>query len=165
MIITIDTREKKPLFVRMTPAAWLKIKPGTQLDPAQIAERWRNRAIFWKARVVSGDYSLASDSGAEWLGVERKTIADLCSSVISNEYRELQKPVQYYVVEGSSHEVQLFDYSVYKSGKIGPGTVYSRLAWWMVRYKRHIVWAGNKQGAEREVIALLLAIADREGGR
>ena len=110
-----------------------------------------------------GDYSLQGDEMN--YSVERKNLADFIQSVVlsqslrreKNKIEKMQArllPI-HYIVEANWRDLQRYDYSVFKSGKVHSQFVCRQ--WAMLSYKKGVCfdWAGDREGASYMVCLLL----------
>lgn len=138
MIIRVDTREQQPL-------------------------------AFEHCGVVRGtiptfDYAIEGDHNA--FAVERKSLADLIQSLaMSRSFaRELKKirraravgmPRIFYVVEANREDIDHFDYTVFKRGRVTSQFIYRQLSIMEYEHDVHVVFSGDALGAARDVHRIL----------
>jgi len=131
--------------------------------------REQNPLIFEPARVLRGtistfDYAIEGDHHA--FAVERKSLADLIQSLAmsSNFSRELKKlrraradcmPRIFYVVEANREDIEHFDYSRFRQGRVQPHFIYHQLSVLEYEHDVHVIFSGDALGAARDVYRIL----------
>lgn len=131
--------------------------------------REQNPLIFEPARVIRGtittfDYAIEGDHHA--FAVERKSLADLIQSLAMsrNFARELKKirraravgmPRIFYVVEANREDIEHFDYSRFKRGRVTPQFIYRQLSVLEYEHDVHLIFSGDALGAARDVHRIL----------
>ena len=131
--------------------------------------REQNPLIFEPTRVVRGtiatfDYGLESDF--DRFAVERKSLPDLIQSLgmSRNLARELKKirraravgmPRIFYVVEANREDIEHFDYSRFKRGRVTPQFIYRQLSILEYEHDVHVIFSGDALGAARDVHRIL----------
>ena len=139
MLIRIDTREQHPLAFEHC---------GTV-----------------RGTISTFDYAIEGDHNA--FAVERKSLADLIQSLAMsrNFARELKKirraraihhmPRIFYVVEANREDIDHFDYSCFKRGRVTPQFIYRQLSILEYVHDVHVIFSGDALGAARDVHRIL----------
>lgn len=138
MIIRCDTREQNPLV----------------FDPARVV----------RGTIATFDYAIEGDHNA--FAVERKSLADLIQSLAMsrNFARELKKirraravgmPRIFYAVEANREDIEHFDYSRFKRGRVTPQFIYRQLSILEYGHDVHLIFSGDALGAARDVHRIL----------
>jgi DNA excision repair protein ERCC-4 len=140
-VVVVDTREQDP---------W----PFTS-----------GRVVTVRRALPAGDYSVEGMESE--LAIERKSLGDLVNTVSpagrDRFRRELEKLRTYrfaaVVIEACVHDVAAARYH----GGMLPSSVFSAVQAIMVEYGVHVVWGGDRAGAERQAEGLLLRCARVHG--
>ena len=139
MLIRIDTREQQPLAFELCG-----VIGGT---------------------ISTFDYAIEGDHND--FAVERKSLPDLIQSLAMsrNFARELKKIRRaraihhmariFYVVEANREDIEHYNFSVFKRGRVTPQFIYRQLS--ILEYERdvHVLFSGDALGAARDVHRLL----------
>lgn len=165
--IRIDTREQTPLFVRPSNA-WRFRRETVMSEPIDVT-RWASDEVCGYADFVKGgigtfDYALDGDQ--DNYAIERKSLDDFIGSLATSEsWRRETAKVQsahaagimpaVYVVEANMRDLIDYEYGRFTSGKVTSQYIFNRWSTLAHQHKTHIVWAGNRTGAEFAVICLL----------
>ena len=143
MLIRIDTREQQPL----------------EFEHCGVV----------RGTISTFDYAIEGDHDA--FAVERKSLANLIQSIAMqrNFARELKKlsraraagfPRIYYVVEANREDVEHYDYSCFKHGRVTPQFIYRQLSILEYEHDVHVIFSGDALGAARDVHRILKRRAD-----
>jgi len=138
MLIRVDTREQQPL-------------------------EFENCGVV-RGTITVFDYAIEGDHNA--FAVERKSLADLIQSIAMqrNFARELKKirraravgmPRIFYVVEANREDVEHYDYSCFKNGRVSPQFIYRQLSILEYEHDVHVVFSCDALGAARDVYRIL----------
>ncbi len=138
MLIRVDTREQQPL----------------EFEHCGVV----------RGTISSFDYAIEGDHNA--FAVERKSLADLIQSIAMqrNFARELKKirraravgmPRIFYVVEANREDVEHFDFSCFKHGRVTPQFIYRQLSILEYVHDVHAIFSGDALGAARDVYRIL----------
>ncbi len=117
-----------------------------------------------RGTISSFDYAIEGDHNA--FAVERKGLADLIQSIAMqrNFARELKKirraravgmPRIFYVVEANREDVEHFDFSCFKHGRVTPQFIYRQLSILEYVHDVHAIFSGDALGAARDVYRIL----------
>jgi ERCC4-type nuclease len=132
--------------------------------------REQNPLVFEPARVVRGTiatFDYAIDGDHDHFAVERKSLPDLIQSLAMsrNFARELKKirrarSVHYmsrifYVVEANREDIEHFDFSCFKRGRVTPQFIYRQLSVLEYQCDVHVIFSGDALGAARDVHRIL----------
>ena len=139
MLIRVDTREQQPLAFEHC---------GTV-----------------RGTISTFDYCLEGDQ--ERFAVERKSLPDFIqsSSMQRNFARELKKIRRaraihrmlriFYVVEANREDIEHYDYSCFRQGRVTPQFIYRQLSILEYQHDVHVIFSGDALGAARDVYRIL----------
>jgi ERCC4-type nuclease len=138
MLIRVDTREQNPLAFELCGVV--------------------------RGTISTFDYSIEGDQNA--FAVERKSLADLIQSLAlsRNFARELKKirraravgmPRLFYVVEANREDIEHYDYSCFRTGRVTPQFIYRQLSILEFIHDVHAIFSGDALGAARDVHRIL----------
>ena len=139
MLIRVDTREQQPLDFEHCGVV--------------------------RGTISTFDYSLEGEQ--ERFAVERKGLSDLIQSLAMsrNFSRELKKirrarsihhmPRIFYVIEADRGDVEHYDYSRFKRGRVTPQFIYRQLSILEYEHDVHCIFSGDALGAARDVYRIL----------
>lgn len=132
--------------------------------------REQNPLVFEPARVVRGTiatFDYAIDGDHDHFAVERKSLPDLIQSLAMsrNFARELKKIRRarsvhhmsriFYVVEANREDIEHFDFSCFKRGRVTPQFIYRQLSLLEYEHDVHVIFSGDALGAARDVLRIL----------
>lgn len=132
----------------------------------RVDTREQNPLAFESCAVVLGtistfDYAIEGDHNA--FAIERKSLADLIQSIAlqRNFSRELKKirrarslhnmPRVFYVVEANREDIEHYDYSCFKTGRVTPQFIYRQVSLLEYEHDVHVIFSGDALGAARDV--------------